>query len=248
MPTASLAVYDIAVRGHWKVPKPQEVRLVWHYVRHGRSLTSRRSTGRRATLRSELAALIARIKHDHEFAPKKTALCDWCEYRDLCPLFAHAEKLRHLPPEEQRKDSGAALVAQLADLEAKKKDLRDGLKALEFLEEALKDSLVKYARAQGLGSVSGAEGEATITEKDSLKFPTKTHAAEALEKLEKELKASTIWKDVSHLDPHRLMEGYKRKEWGEPVLALIEVLLDTYVKRTKETVVRFHKKKDAEDD
>lgn len=243
-----LAVYDIAVRDHWKVPDEQEVRLVWHYVRHGRSLTSRRSPQERAALRDELAALIAAIKHDHDFAPQKTALCDWCEYRDLCPLFAHAEKLRPLLAEQRRQDSGAALVAQLAELDAKKKELREGLKALEPVQKALEDALVKYARAQGLLSVSGAEGEATIMEKEDFKFPTKTHAAEALESLEGELKASPIWGEVSHLDAHRLMDGYKKKAWGEPILALIESLLGRYVKHTKEPVVRFHKKKDAGDD
>jgi len=241
-----LAIYDVAVRHDW--PDTKTVRLVWHYVRHGKSLVSTRTPAQLLELQGEIAALIATIKADHEFAPRKTALCDWCEYRDLCPLFAHGEKVAQMSFEGLKKDDGVKLVDQLAAAEAKRKELRDRLRELDRDEDALHAALIRFAEAQGVTVVAGLEGEAAITEKDDYRFPTKTHAPEALAALEREVKGSPLWKEVAHLDAHRLLEGYKRKEWPEALLKLAEDLLNRYAKRSREKTVRFRRKKETDED
>lgn len=240
-----LAIYELAVRFAW--PDTKVVRLVWHYVRHGKALVSTRSAEQRAALKAEIARLIEAIKHDHEFAPRRSALCDWCEYRDLCPLFAHAEKVAQMTFAELQRDDGVKLVDRLAGIDARKKELKVRLKELEVDQKAVEAAVIDFARKQGVAAVAGLDGTAVVVEKEEVKFPTKTHAPEALEELELELKASPIWAEVSHLDPHRLMEGYKRKDWAAPVIALVESLLGRFAKRVKETHVRFHRKKDMEE-
>lgn len=241
-----LAIYDLAVRHEW--PDTKDVRLVWHFVRHGKSLVSSRTAESRAALRAELSKLIERIKSDHVFEPNKTPLCDWCEYRDICPLFAHAEKVKQMTFTELKKDDGVKLVDRLAVLDAQKKDHRESLKALERDQKAVEAALASFAKQLGVTAVAGLDGEAVIAWKDELKLPTKTHAPEAYEALEAELRASSFWKEVSHLDSHRLLEGYKKKEWGPEVMSLIEALLGRYAKRVSDVVVRFHRKKDADDE
>ncbi len=240
-----LAIYEIAVRFAW--PDAKAVRLVWHYVRHGKALVSTRAPEEREALRAELARVISAIKHDHEFAPRRSSLCDWCEYRDLCPLFAHAEKVSQMTFTELQRDDGVKLVDQLAGFDARKKELKARLKELEVDQKAVEAALIAFAQAQGLAAVAGLDGEAVVSEKEEMRFPTKTHSPEALEGLERELKASPIWPEVSHLDPHRLMDGYKRKAWTAPVIALVESLLERYAKRVKEKHVRFHRKKETEE-
>lgn len=241
-----LAIYDAAVRHAW--PDTKAVRLVWHYVRHGKSLVSTRTPEQLAFLEGEIAELIRTIKRDRDFVPHKSALCDWCEYRDLCPLFAHAEKVAHMSFEQLKKDDGVKLVDQLAGVEAKRKELREKLKELDSDEKALHESLTRFAQAQGVTAVAGLEGEVTVTEKEDFKLPTKTHSPDALAALEKELKAGPLWMDVSHLDSHRLLDGYKRKEWSAALLESIEGLLNRYAKRVKEYTVRFRRKKDTDED
>lgn len=241
-----LAIYDIAVRHNW--PDARQVRLIWHFVRHGKDLVSSRSPQALESLKLELARLIERIKSDHAFQPKPSALCDWCEYRDLCPVFAHAEKVKNMALSELKDDEGVGLVDQLAALDAQKKDCRERLKELERDQKAVEAALVRFARARGLEAVAGLDGEAWIVEKDELKLPTKTHAPHALEALEKELKASSLWEEVSHLDAHKLVEGYKKKLWDAETMSLVESLLERYAKRSREAVVRFHRKKDRDDE
>ena len=241
-----LAIYEIAVRHAW--PDTKAVRLIWHYVRHGKDLESRRRPEELEALQSAIAALIEGIKRDHEFVPRKSGLCDWCEYRDICPLWAHAETVAALSPEQLRREEGVRLVGELAANDAKRRELKESLRELERDQEAIEAALLRYAEAKGLLAVAGLEGEAAILEKDDYKFPTKTHSPDALEALERELKQTPIWSEVSHLDAHRLIEGYRRKLWPEAILNRIESLMSRYVKRVREKTVRFRRKRESEEE
>ncbi len=242
-----LALYDAAVRHEW--PDTKEVRLVWHYVRHGKSLVSRRSPEQLEALKREVSALVATIKSDHEFSPKQSALCDWCEYKDLCPLFAHAEKVARLPAAERSKEAGALLAEGLARLEAEKRALGERKKEIEKEETKVREALIRYADANGVSVVSCEAGEAVIREKDELKFPTKTGEPEKHEALERALKSHPIWPDVSSVDAHKLSAGYEAKLWPEDWRALVEDLIGRFAKRVEEKTVRFRRrKKDDEDE
>lgn len=239
-----LAVYDLAVRDAW--PDTKDVRLIWHYVRHGKSLTSSRTAEQRQALKKALGDVIDEIKRDHEFPPKESALCAWCEYRDICPLFSHAERTAALPPEKRAADDGVMLVDKLAELDSRKHDLRGEIKALDLQMEELEDELARYARAKGVTRVTGTASEANVTEKETLKLPTRTGNPDAFLELETGLKALPIWKEVSHLDPHAVVERLKAGEWPVEVRDEVERLLDRFAKKTRETNVRLRKRKDAE--
>jgi hypothetical protein len=66
-------------------------------------------------------------------------------------------------------------------------------------------------------------------------------------KKKRELKGSTVWPEVSQLDAHRLLEGYKERRWSATVTLFVESLLGRYAKRIRERSVRFHRKKEREE-
>jgi len=242
-----LAVYDIAVRHNW--PEERAVRLVWHFLRFGKTMTLSRSPQEREALKAEVAALIGTIKRDHGFLPRRSALCEWCEYRDICPLWAHAEQVKALTSSELRRDEGVKLADQYGLLEAGKRELREKLRELEGQQKALEEALVAFADRHGFAAVAGLDGEVTITDKEEYRFPTRTHAPEVYEEIEAELKETPLWKDVSHLDAHRLMEGYKRKEWDAAAMEAITALLgrhSRHIELVRRKILRFHRKKEAE--
>lgn len=80
-----LALYQIGLAERFGADPP--VQLVWHYLARGTVRRSNRSPEQLDELRRETAALIDRIRAEQEFAPKKSALCDWCEFRALCPAW-----------------------------------------------------------------------------------------------------------------------------------------------------------------
>ncbi len=240
-----LAVYDMAVRHAW--PDTRDVRLVWHYLRFGKTLESCRTPEQRAALGEEIGGLIARIKRDREFHPRRSALCDWCEYRDLCPLFRHEEALKVLPPAQRRKDPGVRLVEQYAALDAKRRELREELKQLERELERLKDPIIELADSLGAKVLSGPEGEVAIGDRTETRLPTRTHSPEAFEELESELRRSSVWPEVCRLDPHLLLEGHSLRRWSGEAARLVESLIEKFGRQVRDRTVRLRRIRQEED-
>jgi putative RecB family exonuclease len=80
-----LALYQLGVQGTW--PEAKEIELVWHYLAFGKELRSRRTPEALDRLKATTIALIDRIEADTEFRPIKSALCHWCAYKDICPVW-----------------------------------------------------------------------------------------------------------------------------------------------------------------
>lgn len=240
-----LALYEIAVRHQW--PDTKAVRLKWHYVRFAKTLASTRTADQRDALKAEVGALIGKLKADHEFAPHESNLCGWCDYRSLCPLFAHGEQLSEKPVELRSLDEGRKAVDALSSLEEKRKALRAQIKEIEAQEEPLKERLIAYAAKNGFQVVSGTHDEAAIIAKEHLKFPTKTDSPERFERLEAELRETPLWKKAAHFDAHRFVEGWKAKEWAPELRALADSIVERFAQRLTETALRLRRRRDADD-
>lgn len=241
-----LALYELAIRDEW--PRTKSVKLKWHYVRHGQTLVSVRDAAAREKLRADAAALVAQIKHDHSFEPRLGPLCDWCEYKDMCPLFAHIEKVSAMAAPERRKDDGVKLVDALAELEEKRRRLKEELKALDREKEDVDGRLADWARAAGVSVVAGSEAQAAVTVRDDIHLPTKSHEPEKHAELEAEARRSPLWEEVSRLDPHALLDGVRAKRWGGELLTAAESLLERYGRRVTATAVRLRRRRGADEE
>ena len=83
-----LALYQLAIQQGdpgARYGEGRPVRLVWHYLRKGRTLVSTRTPSQLDALRGKTRELIDRIRGERVFAPKPSTLCGWCEYREGCP-------------------------------------------------------------------------------------------------------------------------------------------------------------------
>jgi len=241
-----LALYEIAVRREW--PDAKAVRLKWHYVRHGATLTSVRDAAARERLLDDVAKTVAAIKHDHEFVPNPGPLCDWCEYRDLCPVFAHPVKVAALPAEERRHDDGVRLVNALAEVEAKRRRLKDELKTLDLEKDELDGRIADFAQAAGVTTVAGETAEATVAVKDEIRLPTKTHESDKHEALEKEARATPLWGEIARLDAHALLDGVRARRWTGALLAAAEALIERYGRREPARTVRLRRRRGADEE
>lgn len=78
-----LALYSIAIKELYGEDK--EVVLVWHYLAHDHKITSKRTKEQLENLKEETKTLIRQIEETKEFIPRTSILCEWCEYKSLCP-------------------------------------------------------------------------------------------------------------------------------------------------------------------
>lgn len=240
-----LALYELAVRREW--PDTKEVRLKWHYVRHGKTLVSVRDEAARAKLLADATALISEIKHDHEFPTKQSILCDWCEYRDLCPIFRDEHRVAALPPEERAKDGAVKLVARYAEIEDRRKRLKDDLKVVEAERERVERELADLAEKENISVVAGERAQASVTIKTETHLPTKTGDADKHEELEKEVRKTGLWEDVAKLDGHALLEGLKTRRWTGELLSAAEALVARFGRPETKRTVRLKRRSDDDD-
>ena len=78
-----LALYAIAIKDLFGQDK--EVALVWHYLAYNKKICSKRTDEQLAQLKKETKELIEKIESATEFLTEKSPLCDWCEYKAMCP-------------------------------------------------------------------------------------------------------------------------------------------------------------------
>jgi putative RecB family exonuclease len=80
-----LALYEIAIRHHW--PETSRVSLIWHYLAFDKDIQITKTTQQLETIKQNALRLIGRIEATKIFYTNVTPLCDWCEYKELCPAM-----------------------------------------------------------------------------------------------------------------------------------------------------------------
>ena len=150
-----LALYEIGLRH--KYPQIQEVTLVWHYLKFDEIIRSKRTSEQLEELKATTCATIDEILlaiQADDFAPSESALCGWCAYQNLCPLFTHSAQLKaEIPPVAA---IGAHdIVNRLGAIKEHKSALNKEKINLEAETEKLERSLLDLAQEPNWQQVSG---------------------------------------------------------------------------------------------
>jgi putative RecB family exonuclease len=80
-----LALYEIAVRH--RMPETQRISLIWHYLVFGEEIKITKTTQQLNALKENILGLILRIESTETFLTHVTPLCNWCEYKEICPAM-----------------------------------------------------------------------------------------------------------------------------------------------------------------
>jgi len=80
-----LALYSLAIRE--TLGKDRNICLIWHFLAHDLKISIRKTEQELEILKQEIKDLIKQIESTKEFPPNKSILCDWCEYKNICPEF-----------------------------------------------------------------------------------------------------------------------------------------------------------------
>jgi len=95
-----LSIYLRAFIAQWpslfdKLDSAENVRLSLSYLRHGLRLTTTRTKEDLKKIDAEILDIIRQVEEavqKEQFDPRLNALCDWCDYQKICPLFRHKFK------------------------------------------------------------------------------------------------------------------------------------------------------------
>ena len=98
-----LALYALAIKdlfGH-----NNKVCLVWHYLAHNKKILSKRTNQQLEILKQNTLEQIKKIESTTEFPHNKGILCDWCEYKQMCPAWNASEDKVETPSKPIEIDS-----------------------------------------------------------------------------------------------------------------------------------------------
>jgi putative RecB family exonuclease len=211
-----LALYQLGVQA--KFSDTKEVRLVWHYLAFNQELRSTRSEDELQGMKSRTLDLIQRVEAVKEYPPTESALCRWCEYQDICPLWKHRVKVAPLPENEFLRDSGVQLVDRLADLEAKKVALE---KDLAKVHEAIFAMLDK----EKVSILAGSRHEARLRVDETLQFPLPGETG--FKGLEMVLREMGVLERFAALDAAALTRAFQDPETDRYLKAALEKFVRT---------------------
>jgi putative RecB family exonuclease len=81
-----LALYSLALKDLFGNDK--KILLVWHYLAYNEKFTSKRTKEELDELKDNTIKII--IESEKEYLPCVSRLCNWCEYKKICPAFGNS--------------------------------------------------------------------------------------------------------------------------------------------------------------
>ena len=188
-----LALYQMAVQSMWNDVDKTE--LVWHYLVFDTELRSARTQQELDELKAEINRIIDTIESTRKFEPRKSALCKWCEFRNICPLWKHQYVTEALTPEGFEKDEGVRIVDSYVAFTEEAKELEGKI-------EGIKKALADFSAAFGYEVVFGTEKKIRVKKVKQLRFPSARDMRR--KELEDLLRAAGWWDEFSSLNAKKL--------------------------------------------
>ncbi len=223
-----LGLYHIALGEKW--PDIKEVKLVWHSLLFNKEIISSRTEVQLEALQKEVIDEIKKIEECTEFPPNKSALCDWCAYQAICPIWKHPIEAAALPVNEYKKEPGVKLVTKYAELESAKKELQEKIGLIESEEKKIEEAAIEFAEKNKVMIIDGPDKQLKVDIKKELKAPTKTEDAQAWQGLRDTLIKEGKYNEVSTVNNNML--NYRLRIWPKEFLAKIKAFLKQQVTKS----------------
>lgn len=205
-----LALYEIAVRQLW-TNDVKNVDLVWHYVVFDKEMRSKRTPEQLGDVKRGVIELIEKIGTTDEYPPTESTLCRWCSYQNICPLFVHKFRTDVLPPNKYLEEDGVTLVNRLAELDAKKRELKAEITVIEEEQDGLECAAIELAQKSGVSRLFGSDRELTI--KDDIEISYPKSGKEGRDDFEAAMKGLGMWDQLTSLNHSSFKAFAKRQGW-----------------------------------
>jgi putative RecB family exonuclease len=188
-----LALYEIAVREMY--PDAQDVTLVWHYLATDLEIRSTRTPQQLADLRERVLQKVREIEAQASFPARTSSLCDWCDYKALCPAWRHLFETAALPEEERALESGVVLVDEYLRVS-------DEMSVLKARQDQLKDLIAARSQADGVERLFGTAGSIKVYRYPAVSIPDAKDPRRPA--FEAEVRVLGLWERFSSLSGYQL--------------------------------------------
>ncbi len=185
-----LALYQMAVQEMF--PEAKNYKLIWHYLVFGKKLESTRTEEDLKKLKSDIKRLVKEIENEKEYLPTVSRLCEWCEYKSICPAWGH----KNMEAKNFKKEEGKQLVNTYVKL-------REQISSAKKELDTIKKDILDYSKQLGVDMIFDDDHRIKITTIPRIVLPKNP-------KIEKELinalKEAGVYDKVSGINMTALSE------------------------------------------
>ena len=161
-----LALYALGVKKQY--PQVKDISLIWHFLKFDKEITSERTDKELEKLKQDVIRLIKKIEQTTSFPTTPSVLCNWCEYKPMCPQWSNLFVLNEKAENDYLSNSGVKLVDHYVALKQTTKQVK--LDVFAEMEQVEKD-LISFAERKGITSIVGSKYEAKIKKwKESVSY------------------------------------------------------------------------------
>lgn len=127
------------------------------------------------------------------------------------------------------KDNGVKLVNVFAKLTGKKKGLQDKIYEIDEELDKVKKAVIKYAEKEKADVLRGSDYKLKITERQKVSSPSK--GSSEWQELEKILRNTGKWDEISDLDMHAMEKYINEEHWEKKFISRIKKFLTIDVRK-----------------
>ncbi|MCF7835872.1 MAG: PD-(D/E)XK nuclease family protein [Candidatus Marinimicrobia bacterium] len=88
-----LSIYNLGLLKKWPHLKPENIKLSLYFLKHNEKIETKRTIENLEYTKKEILKKINEIQDlidkEKEFIATPSALCDWCGYKKMCPMWKH---------------------------------------------------------------------------------------------------------------------------------------------------------------
>jgi len=171
-----LSIYLRAFITEWpslfeKIGSTANIRLSLDYLRHGLRLSTTRTPEDLRKIDAQILEIVDQVEKTGQlgnFEPRLNALCDWCDFQKICPLWSHKFKTKAESQQSKEKEIR----------EASKKFILLKLKKREIEKEIaeLGKAISEYLEQEKLGRFFVPEGNILKALRETYKYDAKDTA------------------------------------------------------------------------
>jgi len=187
-----LSIYCLGLINRWpKLARKglKNIKLTFYYLKHQEAITTTRNNQQLEEVKQEVWDRLAAIKKG-KFKPRPSVLCDWCGYKNICPMWRHKFKTEETTSDQEIKK----IVNEFFELKEENKKNRNRI-------AELKEEINQYLDREKVERIFSNFGY--ITRSSRVRFKYDGH------KLKEILQPLGRWEDTLTVDGKKLKKIMK---------------------------------------
>lgn len=217
-----LGVYHMALSARWPSLSPENIKTSLYFLKHNQKIGTVPNSEIIAEARKKILDTIRDIEKREaaaDFPPTPSALCDWCGFRKMCPMWSHeyASEIEKTPDEAEL----ARAVTDFFELKLREDENK------KLIAEA-REKILAYMNAKNILRVFGSGGYITETKQERVSYD--------MEKIKPILEKLGLWVAVLAPDEKKFVQllGDLPEQAQDEINQTREIKIVTTLKQTKE--------------